>query len=57
MSMLVTVITRQQPIQGISQICFGSRTRFHERNPSGGMRNEYVCQSVTPSSTECLQFV
>ncbi len=53
--MLISIITREQPVQSDLQICFGPRACFHECEPSSGVRNEHVDQTIGISAAESLQ--
>ena len=55
--MPVSIITRQQPVQSVDEICFGTRSRFHKCDASSGMRHEYVDETLVIAEAESFKFL
>jgi hypothetical protein len=51
----VSVVTREQPVQSVNEICFGTRTRLHEREPSRGVGHKHVDEACVISAAKSLK--
>lgn len=57
MAVPVAVLAWDQPSEKIYEICFGARSRLHERHTGRGVRDEDVHQAVPPPGTKAADVV